>query len=43
LKNDSSKTNKRSWMNLQARYDLEVAKDRSQDRLEGDVQVYAPV
>jgi plasmid maintenance system antidote protein VapI len=27
-------------MNLQARYDLEVEKDRLQDRLEREVQVY---
>ena len=31
----------RFWMNLQARYDLEVEKDRLQDRLEKEVQVYA--
>jgi len=31
----------RFWMNLQARYDLEVEKDRLQDRLEREVQVYA--
>jgi addiction module HigA family antidote len=30
----------RFWMNLQARYDLEVEKDRLQDRLEREVQVY---
>ena len=29
------------WMNLQARYDLEVAKDRLKDRLDKEVQVYA--
>ena len=31
----------RFWMNLQARYDLEVEKDRLQDRLEREVKVYA--
>ena len=31
----------RFWMNLQARYNLEVEKDRLQDRLEREVQVYA--
>ncbi len=31
----------RFWMNLQARYDLEVEKDRLADRLEQEVQVYA--
>ena len=31
----------RFWINLQARYDLEVEKDRLQDRLEREVQVYA--
>jgi len=31
----------RFWMNLQARYDLEVEKDRLRDRLEREVQVYA--
>ena len=31
----------RFWMNLQARYDLEVEKDRLEDRLEREVQVYA--
>src|SRR4030066_1337525 len=30
----------RFWMNLQARYDLEVEKDRLQDRLEKEVLVY---
>jgi len=30
----------RFWMNLQARYDLEVEKDRLKDRLEREVQVY---
>ncbi|MBN1946959.1 MAG: HigA family addiction module antidote protein [Bradymonadales bacterium] len=28
----------RFWMNLQARYDLEVAKDKLGDRLESEVQ-----
>ena len=31
----------RFWMNLQARYDLEVAKDRLAERLEQEVRVYA--
>ena len=31
----------RFWMNLQARYDLEMEKDRLQDRLEKEVRVYA--
>jgi addiction module HigA family antidote len=31
----------RFWINLQARYDLEVEKDRLQGRLEREVQVYA--
>ena len=31
----------RFWMNLQTRYDLEVEKDRLQDRLEKEVQIYA--
>ncbi len=30
----------RFWMNLQARYDLEVAKDKLADRLEREVRVY---
>jgi antitoxin HigA-1 len=30
----------RFWLNLQARYDLEVEKNRLQDRLEQEVQVY---
>jgi addiction module HigA family antidote len=33
----------RFWVNLQARYDLEIEKDRLQDRLEREVQVYAAV
>lgn len=32
----------RFWINLQARYDLEIEKDRLRDRLEREVQVYAP-
>ncbi len=31
----------RFWMNLQARYDLEVEKDRLQDRLEREVRIFA--
>jgi addiction module HigA family antidote len=31
----------RFWINLQACYDLEKEKDRLQDRLEKEVQVYA--
>jgi addiction module HigA family antidote len=31
----------RFWMNLQARYSLEVEKDRLKGRLEKEVQVYA--
>ena len=30
----------RFWMNLQARYDLEVEKDRLADRLDREVRVY---
>jgi addiction module HigA family antidote len=30
----------RFWLNLQARYDLEIEKDRLQDRLEQEVVVY---
>ena len=33
----------RFWMNLQARYDLEMEKDRLQDRLEKEVRVHATV
>ena len=33
----------RFWMNLQARYDLEVEKDRLQDRLEKEVTPYGAV
>jgi len=32
----------RFWLNLQARYDLEVEKDRLKDRLEKEVLVYTP-
>ena len=31
----------RFWINLQTRYDIEVEKDRLQNRLEREVQVYA--
>mgnify|MGYP006302509299 CR=1 FL=1 len=31
----------RFWINLQARYDLEIEKDRLQNRLDKEVQVYA--
>jgi addiction module HigA family antidote len=31
----------RFWLNLQSRYELEMAKDRLGDRLEYEVQVYA--
>jgi addiction module HigA family antidote len=31
----------RFWVNLQTRYDLEVEKDRLQDRLDKEVHVYA--
>jgi addiction module HigA family antidote len=31
----------RFWMNMQTRYDLEVEKDRLQDRLDQEVHVYA--
>lgn len=30
----------RFWLNLQARYDLEVEKDRLEDRLEKEVKVF---
>ena len=33
----------RFWINLQARNDLEIEKDRLQDRLEQEVKVLAPV
>ena len=32
---------KRFWINLQTRYDIEVEKDKLQNRLESEVQVYA--
>jgi addiction module HigA family antidote len=33
----------RFWLNLQSRYDIEVEKDRLQDRLEREVTVYEAV
>ncbi len=33
----------RFWINMQARYDLELEKDRLQDRLIDEVQIYAKV
>lgn len=33
----------RFWLNLQARYDLEVEKDRLSQRLEAEVKVHAAV
>ena len=33
----------RFWINLQTRYDLEVEKDRLQDRLDKEVHIYAVV
>jgi antitoxin HigA-1 len=33
----------RFWINLQARYDLEIEKDRLQDRLDKEVQVYVSI
>jgi len=30
------------WLRLQARYDLEVEKDRLADRLENEVRIYSP-
>src|SRR5262249_7545633 len=36
-------TSERFWMNLQARYDLEVEKDRLGDRLAREVKVRAAV
>jgi addiction module HigA family antidote len=36
-------TSERFWLNLQARYDLEVAKDRLGDRLAREVKVLAAV
>jgi addiction module HigA family antidote len=32
----------RFWINLQTRYDIEMEKDRLQNRLEREVQVYSP-
>jgi addiction module HigA family antidote len=34
-------TSERFWINLQTRYDLEVEKDRLENRLEKEVQIYA--
>ena len=34
-------TSDRFWLNLQARYDLEIEKDRLGNRLENEVQVLA--
>ena len=31
----------RFWMNLQTRYDIEVEKDKLEDRLEKEVHIYA--
>lgn len=33
----------RFWLNLQARYDLEVEKDRLSDRLEKEVRIFAGI
>lgn len=30
------------WLRLQARYDLEIEKDRLEDRLENEVRIYTP-
>ena len=30
------------WLRLQARYDLEVEKDRLEDRLDNEVRIYTP-
>jgi antitoxin HigA-1 len=35
-------TTERFWLNLQARYDLEVERDRLGSRLEEEVAVFAP-
>ena len=35
-------TTEHFWMNLQAHYELEVERDRLQDRLETEVRVLAP-
>jgi addiction module HigA family antidote len=32
----------RFWINMQARYDLEIEKDRLKNRLSQEVQVYVP-
>ncbi|MCP4427501.1 MAG: HigA family addiction module antidote protein [Chloroflexi bacterium] len=32
----------RFWINMQTRYDMEVAKDKLQNRLEREVLIYAP-
>jgi len=31
----------RFWINMQARYDLEIEKDKLKDRLQNEVQIYA--
>jgi addiction module HigA family antidote len=31
------------WLRLQARYDLEIEKDRLEDRLEKEVRIYSPI
>ena len=36
-------TSERFWVNLQARYEIEVEKDRLGDRLEKEVRVFARV
>ena len=33
----------RFWINMQTRYDMEVAKDKLQNRLEREVLIYTPV
>jgi addiction module HigA family antidote len=33
----------RFWLNMQTRYDLELAKDRLADRLEREVSIHTPV
>ena len=33
----------RFWINMQARYDLEIEKDKLQDRLVQEVQIYTTV
>jgi len=35
-------TSERFWVNLQARYDLEIEKDRLGDRLQTEVQILTP-